>query len=177
MISTTLQKQELTVVRIDVNGFNESQFIASYEIKVKDFKTSPNYYDGNYKEVFYNEQGLLITYLDADLLTVGVPSNYSELVNSKVDFAVYWPGTVSVWLDYVRVDDEWVHFLFTDSLGIAPGNEFLKFHQRIHEEVDYLSNANGFTYFYLDEYAYNNIPCIAEVNRLVKKYNPKTPAE
>jgi hypothetical protein len=79
-----------------------------------------------------------------------------------------------VWLDYVRVDDEWAHFLFTDSLGIAPGNEILKFHQRIQDEVGYLSSANGFTYFYLDEYAYNNIPCIAEVNRLVKKYNPNT---
>ncbi|MGV8016708.1 MAG: hypothetical protein AB2L26_00795 [Ignavibacteria bacterium] len=96
---------------------------------------------------------------------------------SQVDYKVYWCGNVDVWLDYVRLDDKWAHFLFTDPGGTATGND-LNFHRRIHDEVtDLLPSSNspqGFGYFYVDEYCYNNIPCIAEVNRLVQNLNSNT---
>ena len=46
-------KKELPVVRIDVKRF-DGTIINQFTIKVKDFQTSINYYDGNYKEVFYD---------------------------------------------------------------------------------------------------------------------------
>ncbi|MCI0472717.1 MAG: hypothetical protein L0Y76_03950 [Ignavibacteria bacterium] len=107
----------------------------------------------------------------ANNLTAGVDIEHLE--NSQVDYAIYWPGNVDVWLDYVRLDDVWAHFLFTDPTGTANGNIW-NFHDKIHQEVVAISALPGFGYFYLDEYAYNNYPCIAEVNKIIKSYNLNT---
>ncbi len=170
-------KKELTVVRVDVKGFN-GQPIASYDIKVKDFAGRIGNYYGDYIENYYNINPITQEYFPklrifATDLIAEIPPN-PVLTNSQVDYAIYWSGIVDVWLDYVRLDDEWAHFLFTDPSGTAPGDELLKFHQKIAEEVSALSNTDGFGYFYLDEYAYNNYPCIAEVNRIIKSINPNT---
>lgn len=170
-------KKELTVVRIDVKRYDGTKISndEQFTIKVKDFGDYYENYSGEYVENFYiyQTQTTFIPRLkvDADTLTEGV--NLQNLNNSQVDYAIYWPGTVDVWLDYVRLDDEWAHYLFTDPSGTALGNRW-KFHQKIAEEVNALSTLDGFGYFYVDEYAYNNYPCIAEVNRIIKTINPNT---
>jgi hypothetical protein len=168
-------KQNDTIIRVDIHGFDD-KIISSIGLLISDLKITKPDYNGEYIETFYElKSGEMVPKfkIDADALCEGVPGNLELLKNSKVDYSIYWPGYVDVWLDYVRLDDKWAHFLFTDPEGTAYGND-LKFHQKIEEEVRELSVIPGFGYFYFDEYAYNNYPCISEVNRLIKSQNPNT---
>jgi len=168
-------KQSDTIIRVDIHGFDGKK-ISSIGLLISDIKITKPDYSGEYIETFYElKSGEIVPKfkIDAYALTEGVPDNLELLKNSRVDYSVYWPGYVDVWLDYVRLDDKWAHFLFTDPEGTAYGND-LKFHQKIEEEVRELSIIPGFGYFYFDEYAYNNYPCISEVNRLIRSQNPNT---
>ncbi len=100
-------------------------------------------------------------------------SYYTPQKKSRVDYRIYWYGEAEVLLDYVRIDDEWAHFLFADPNGKLQGNKY-RFGERIESEVKALSDLPGFGYFYLDEFYYNNIPCVAEVLRRIKSVNPNT---
>jgi len=175
-------KRELPVVSIDIRRYDSTKISddQTFTIKVKDFAGLIGNYYGDYMENFYNINPITHEYLPklkilADSLTAGVDKDHLGI--SKVDYRVYWYGNVDVWLDYVRLDDEWAHYLFTDPTDQAPGNrEF--FHTKIAQEIAALNPAanegNGFGYFYLDEYPYNCYPCIAEVNRIIKNLCPNT---
>jgi hypothetical protein len=91
----------------------------------------------------------------------------------SVDYMVKWLGKVDVWLDYVKVEDSWSHFLFTDNWtgGNYPAFNDWQFRRRIKEEVDALKNTQGLGYFWIDEVQFSNIACIGEVNKLVKEYS------
>jgi hypothetical protein len=74
---------------------------------------------------------------------------------------------VDVYLDYVRVDDEWAHFLFN------PGgaDDRWNFPEKItgpSGEGTMFANNEGFGQFYIDEFQYNNIECIVETKRLIE---------
>ncbi len=165
------------VVRVDVFNY-DSALILSIDIKVENFLDSLHY-NGNYLEIYSFISGpnpLLVT---GDVLSPAEIDSatyyYTPFDPSRVDYRIYWYGEVDVWLDYVRLDDEWAHFLFTDTadalpLSINPWH----FHTKLQQEVETFGNRGGFGYFYLDEYYYNHIPCIKEVLRLVKVYNPNT---
>ena len=131
-------------------------------------------YNGSYLERYYN-----MDKQDSSLSVVAMfladPAQHNEkgytlnLENSQVDYQVYWHGIVDVWLDYVRVDDEWAHYLFTDLDGNLPIQiNPWRFGQRISDEVSAFANEPGFGYFYSDESGYNTLPCVAEVNRIVR---------
>jgi hypothetical protein len=128
-------------------------------------------YDGSYIEIYFNlpENALSVP-------AVKLADGVDNINNSKVDYEIKWLGKADVWLDYVRVDDSWAHFLFTDTYENEPDNTLnkWKFHRKIKEEVDAFKDTPGFGYFWVDECWYNNIPCIAEVNRLVKEYSGGT---
>jgi len=174
-------KKEMNVVRIDIVGYLYP--LDPIYIKVKDFGDYFQNYNGVYKEDFYTYITEFNYTPTLKVLAINLLKNMPDFDNSnkdailqasQVDYKVYWCGNVDVWLDYVRVDDEWAHFLFTDPNDNATGNRN-PFHQKIQTEINALTNAEnseGLAYLYLDEYAYNNIPCIAEVNRLVKCINP-----
>ncbi|HEY5123310.1 MAG TPA: hypothetical protein VIK14_06190, partial [Ignavibacteria bacterium] len=168
-----------TVAILYVNNFDGNE-IFSHTIICKNFIQNiggiPTY-DGNYMEMFYNlNENLPNTpaafSVKADSLKIGRDS-LEDWHNSKVDYYLEWKGNVDMYLDYIRVDDEWAHYLFTDSVETSSENIW-KFHQKIDSEVVAFSNTSGFGYFWLDEFAYNNIPCVAEVNRLIKQRNPNT---
>ena len=127
---------------------------------------------------FENQPTYPLSVLGNDLVdsTVDTSAYYTDRYKSKVDYRVYWYGEVDVWLDYVRLDDEWAHFLFTNvdvNNPVAPGNIY-KFHRRIKEEVENLSYQSGFGYFYFDEFYYNSVPCVKKVMELIKNYNPNS---
>ena len=161
-----------TVIVIYVKNFS-NQYIDSFAIKGSCFlDTVNNSYDGRYLEMFY---WLPPQYNDlsvrADFLANG-KGNRND-IESKVDYQIKWLGKVDVWLDYVRVDDSWAHFLFTDTYENElnnPNNKW-KFHRAIYDEVNAFKNMPGLAYFWVDECGFNNIPCIAEVNKLVKLYS------
>lgn len=137
------------------------------------------FYDGSYKELFDFPGSPTIyplSVIAADLAD-GATTDYrgfcDNVAGSQVDYKIYWYGEVEVWIDYVKVEDEWAHFLLNDPLDNKPGNDW-QFHTKIQEEVEEISTLPGFGYFYIDEYEYNHLECIAAVESLVKQYNNNT---
>jgi hypothetical protein len=141
------------------------------------------YYNNGYVEQFYvgegNTNNIFFINVKADDLLEGTTSRNGfsnpELLNEcKVDYQVYWFGKVDVWLDYVKVEDEWAHYLLTDPLLLP---QYTSFRDKVNLELDAIysqSNFNTVPYFYLDEFCYNNIPCIAFVDSLIKLRNPSS---
>ena len=165
------------VVKIEVNNFDGSTN-TPINILVRNFLDPNDYYDGSYKEYYnFTSSPYPLSVLATDL-TQGATANINGLTDdiesSRVDFRVYWLGEVDVWLDYVRVDDEWAHFLFNPQLDIPNNPRRYFFNYKITEEINAFGNHTGFGYFYIDEYSYNNLPAIAEVNRIIKQNNPNT---
>jgi hypothetical protein len=151
------------VVTIEVRNFINS-IINTVVISTDNFRNpgNPNEYDGRYLEMFY-PMGY-ITVLGDDLNDNNTPlsdGRSSNLSASQVDYRIYWHGEVNVWIDRVRVEDEWAHFLFNPN---EPNPYDIV--AKIEEEAQSLSN-NPF-YFYQDEFIYNSIPCQAEVNRIIR---------
>jgi hypothetical protein len=168
---------EKNIVKIETYNF-DGDLIDTVTIKVRFFLDINQHYNGGYMEM-YNfpptvNYRLSVT---AEDLTAGATADASgrteNLMNSQVDYRIHWYGEVDVWLDYVRVDDEWAHFLFTDSTDSDPANDW-QFYSKLDEEITAFGNHDGFGYFYIDEYYYNNLPCIAEVNRIIKQRNSNT---
>lgn len=168
---------EKKVIRIEIYNYDGNPAVPPVDVRVKDFLDANNRYKGGYKEMYRFD--------DSNPYKLSVPGNllatdntdtnayYTPSKKSRVDYRIYWYGEAEVWLDYVRLDDEWAHYLFTDPDGKLPGNRY-RFGERIKAEVKALSDLPGFGYFYFDEFYYNNIPCVAEVLRLIKSVNPNT---
>lgn len=167
------------VVTIEIYSYQGGAPIKSVTLKAENFKPVNTTYDGSYTETYFGllpGNDLVVT---GDQLATGAPTNeyYTPYTNCHVDYRVKWEGQVDVWLDYVRVDDEWAHYLFTDvtrQMELDNDANRWKFHLRLESEVDSISHLPGFDYFYFDEFYFNNIECLAEVNRLVKQRNPNT---
>lgn len=164
---------DTAVVMVYVKNFN-GDFIDSTLLKCKNFiiydENNIKHYNGRYIENYYN----LPTDFSLSVMAYKLAEGFDEIYNSKVDYQIKWLGKVDVWLDYVRVDDSWAHSLFTEtyeSEGLPNNNNPWKFHRAIHDEVTAFKNMPGLASFWVDECWYNNIPCIAEVNRLVKYYS------
>ena len=169
-----------TVVIIYVKNFNDTIFDTTI-IQCKNFLIYPTpqnpQYDGRYLERYFNSNlpsNDTVNFLSvsADSLALGKDTLNDSL--SKVDYQVKWLGKVDVWLDYIRVDDSWAHYLFTDTWeegGSYPLHNMWKFRERIKQEVDAFANKPGLGYFWVDEVQYPNIECIGEVNKLVKRYS------
>ncbi|HEY5124583.1 MAG TPA: hypothetical protein VIK14_12690, partial [Ignavibacteria bacterium] len=161
-----------------VNNF-DGNLINSFVIKCRNFLQFDGniwFYNGEYLEMFYqvgnNGNTPSAFSVSADALMLGRDSN-ENWINSKVDYYIEWKGNVDMYLDYIRVDDEWAHYLFTDSLNFYNDYKW-EFHKKLTAEIDSFSNKQGFGYFWIDEFAYNNLPCVAEVNRLIRERNPNT---
>ncbi len=168
-------KWSKNVVRIEIVNFED--VVTPINITVRQFLDSNNSYDGGYKDYFrFLSANTYLSILATDLTagaTADAMGRTQNLLDSEVDYRVYWYGEVDVWLDYVRVDDEWAHFLFTDTTDSDPENDW-DFYAKLDEEITAFGNHDGFGYFYIDEYYYNNLPCIAEVNRIIKQRNSNT---
>lgn len=169
---------DTAVVMVYVLDFNGTVFDSTL-IKCKYFLDLTNplnpKYNGWYIENYYNLPHDTTLSVSARILANG-KENQPD-IESKVDYQIKWLGKVDVWLDYVRVDDSWAHSLFTEtyeSEGLPNNNNPWKFHRAIHDEVTAFKNIPGLAYFWVDECGFNNIPCIAEVNKLVKQYSGDT---
>lgn len=126
------------VVRVETYNF-AGRLIDSLTLLVREFHDINQHYNGNYIENFVDPQtGISILSLFSDSLVMGADSAnyYSTIADSHVDYRVYWYGEVDVWLDYVRLDDEWAHFLFTDPNDQLPYTvNRWHFNQKIHDEA------------------------------------------
>ncbi|HEX2787945.1 MAG TPA: hypothetical protein VHP32_08570 [Ignavibacteria bacterium] len=162
--------KNVNVFRLDIIGFS-GNLVKSVEIKASNFLNN-GYYDGGYLENYFNLNDTTMSIL-ADILNNG--ANQDNYVNSKIDYRIYWYDNVDMWIDYVRIDDEWAHFLIEDPDDRIPSDiNRWQFNQKIRDEAEQIAAMNGFGYFYMDEFKYNNIACVAEVNKRIKQYNPNT---
>ncbi len=164
------------VCRIIAISYNDDTVLAK-SINTTDFRDANGNYNEQYLDVFYNGGNLVDLSVCGDSLNRGNPrypnGGDEPLANNHLDYRIFWYGEVPLWLDRVRVEDEWAFCLFhpgLDSLRQSP----YYFKARIKNECDSIANNPNFGYFYADEFPYRCLPCIAEVNRLIKTYKPNS---
>lgn len=169
------------VVRIEIYNFS-GNLINSIDISCRNFLNfyggSIPYYNGSYLENEYSKSNLDFSVLANDLsqgATTDADGRVTNISSCQVDYRIYWYGEVDVWLDYIRVEDEWAHYLFHPELEVSQTEKY-NFVWKMNQEINSASigSHSGFGYFYVDECEYNNFPCIAEVNRLIKQTKPNS---
>ena len=147
-----------SVCRIDILNFNGA-LLKSKRVLVEDFLNIQNAYDGNYFEDSIKldpEQGEKFNESCEDLWDQ----------SCAVDFRVYWYGKCDMWIDYVRVDNEIAH----DLLSSDTSNSQYKLYQNwFNWEVDSIADQypDNIYKFYIEEFEFNQIPCMAYVNRMI----------
>jgi hypothetical protein len=169
------------VCRIIVRPYDGDTTDGSNTLKIdlftNDFRDVNGSYNGQYIDIFYdNLHNLLNMNVLASVLnngnTSGTDGKSLHPENSQVDYQITWYGKVELWLDRVRVADAWAFYLFHPDLDSLQQSPYY-FVGKINEECNsnYIGRNQNFGYFYIDEYMYNSLPCIAEVNRLIRQNN------
>lgn len=151
---------ETPVCDIEILRFDGS-IAKTVTLKIKNFKINGRY-SGEYKEFYNFSQGENILELEPKKIASDnlnpIKNNsafYDE--NCKVDFRVKWQGKCSMWIDYIRVENQTAKDLFAGFYE-RPGNEWLKWEAKdIAEE--------GADKFYIEEFEFNQLPCMKYVNK------------
>jgi hypothetical protein len=99
------------VVKIIVRNY-ENNIIKEFILTTENFRVGNILtYDGRYLEDYL---GIDMS-VAGDSLNIGRGDNNPAYLNScQVDYQIYWYGTVSVWIDYVKVMDEAADKLFNN---------------------------------------------------------------
>jgi len=162
---TQITDLQMEVARIEIVSYDNVQY-QPIILRVINFLKDGSY--NGYREIynFPNQPNQLV--VPGSFLNQGntVCEKKKTDNDSKVDYKVYWSGNIDVWLDYVRVDDEWAHYLFNPELEpVTP--QMKKFADRISEEINEFKDKPGFGNYYQDEYEYNNIECIVKTKQIL----------
>lgn len=85
----------------------------------------------------------------------------------KADFAVFWYDECDMWLDYIRVDNDVAHNLFSTDPNNLIHQEYETY---ITEETELACRDphSNPMFMYVEEFEFNNIPCFAYVNNRIK---------
>jgi hypothetical protein len=164
---------ETEVCRVDVYNWygegNVNNRIASVVIKAKNFKNISTTYNGEYIEEFYwnpltNDPPSAII---IDPAQTPFNQNCKSVIDlgCQVDFRVWYSGQCEMWIDYVRVDNQIAHDLFSGQHD-----------DWIHWEVQDIAmhdqtTKNTALKFYIEEFEFNNIPCMSYVARKIREYS------
>jgi hypothetical protein len=157
------------VCRIIVYSWDGVTIIKDVIIKAKYFKDPQTFqYDGSYIENYFD--GITPVNMVIDNLTNGTnkfnPNNYEIGSNTpvpcQVDIQVQWLGNCEMWLDYVRVDDDAANDLFK-------GNLDPWFQQEVQDIA--MQTGDNPLKFYIEEFTFENIPCIKYVNEKLMHYS------
>lgn len=159
------------VCKVYVKNWEGQDAIPPVIIYARNFKVhngGNNYYGGYIEEYNWGtDPNLTIDLPDPN------PNEYNLLNpnkhdildgNCQVDFSVEWLGQCEMWIDYVRVDDNVADELFK---GIR--DPWLEWEASDISE-DPSTNGNVLK-FYMEEFEFNNIPCMAKVNEKLKYYS------
>jgi hypothetical protein len=165
----------------DVHGFiqndTEMNRIKSFDIRVRNFRPLPaTDYDGHYLEEFYFSQhsdtsrqdifGAWNPYIGNKWPRGRVDDEIADTNMNRVDIRVYWYGEADMWLDYIRVDDEIADQLFKDERD-----------DWLHWEAQIADASTSAYKFYIEEFEFNNVPCISYVNQKLKDYTNTSSAD
>jgi len=163
------------VCRVDIYDYygniNDSNKIKSVDIYVKNFIESGSY-SGKYLEEYFfspNQPASAIK-IDTGIVFNRYGEDYFWTDKCKADFRVFWYGQCDMWIDYVRVDND----VASDLLSKDSSNQnYLLYNQWIQwEATDIAQHGTSPFKFYIEEFEYNNLPCIQYVNKKLMEYNP-----
>jgi hypothetical protein len=85
-----------------------------------------------------------------------------------VDFRVYWYGKCEMWIDYVRVEDGVAKDLLSnDSLN----SQWVTYNKWMQDEVNLALQSSRPLKFYIEEFEFNNLSCMAYVNKKLQQYS------
>jgi hypothetical protein len=152
---------EISLFNIKVRNYNGG-LIINEDIKAKYFWNDSYYYDGNYKEEFRFPENNNLLKIENLTYNEFNPTNTSDGI-CYMDIEVYWYKECDMWIDYVRVDNEWADRLFKHYYDDT----------WIEWEANQIADANTTYNFYTDEAEYNMLPAIAYLNE--KIHNPYQP--
>ena len=162
---------EINLFNVKVKNYS-GDIILNEDIKAKYFWNENNYYDGSYKEEFrFPNNNNLLKIVNNGAYPNGNkfnPTNASD-DNCYMDIEVYWYKECDMWIDYVRVDNEWANDLFSTD----PNNQN---HTRdlnwiAWEARDIASTTTTYNFF-TDEAEYNMMPAIQYLNEKIHTYQP-----
>ncbi len=162
------------ICRIDVINY-EGDLIKSTILRARHFQDINGDYDGKYKEegfsfnTLLNDSDLTFSQPEAINFNPAGKDYYAPDGVCKVDFRVYWYGNCDMWIDYVRVDNDVADLLFKGYYDDPnhPEREWIKW-----EALDIARHTDSPLKFYIEEFEFNNIPCMAYVSRKLRQHNP-----
>lgn len=161
---------QTSVCRIEVINY-DNQLIRSVILNARNFLDSSLYYDGKYKEeyrYFANEPTL--TFTQPEAVNFNPDGKYWDVPEGicHVDFKVYWYGNCDMWIDYIRVDNDVADGLMNpNSANYTQYNTWLSW-----EANDIATHTASPIKFYIEEFEFNNLPCMAYVSRKLRGIDP-----
>ena len=161
--------QNTPIARVDIVGFwgnvNKSIVIRGRNFLDKNL----NNYNGSYLEEYLNFLGdtSLTFYGDTDTnhLNHGARTDFDSCFNfnsCKVDYRIYWYGVCNLWVDYVRLEDQWAHKLLNLNDNNINYNFFVS---KIIEEAKEIS-LSGINYLTVNCNK-NNMSSVAFIRHIV----------
>ena len=152
------------VCKVEVLNFL-GDTILKRDIKVNNFKPSiSSIYVGNYMEEFYPLDNIDFVLWGDSAKYKFNPTNANLWDDTgKVDFRVFWYGQCNMWIDYVRVENQIAYDLFKHNYD----NTWLDW------EINQIAspNADNIDRFYIEEFEFNQIPCMKYVSDYIKSVN------
>lgn len=153
--------------------------ITPVSIKAKHFQRNylpENLYDGRYLEEFYfteNQDPYAISFHGDLGSNWGFTARGNALTDdwcNRADIKVWWSNNCTMWIDYVKVENDVADRLFKDYYDDPshPENRWIK------NEVDAVMNSgysDAVYNFYLEIPSFNNIPCIGYLNKKIQQYS------
>jgi len=157
------------ICRIDVINY-DNNLIKSTIIRARNFKDQNGDYDGKYKEEGFNfltPNDSDLTFSQTEAINFNPRNKFFWVPNGecKADFKVYWYGNCDMWIDYVRVDND-----VADRLLKGNDAEYESWLEWEAEEI--ATHNNSPLKFYIEEFEFNNLPCMAYVSRKLRDVNP-----
>ena len=146
----------IRVFRVDIHK-KDGTLLNSTIIKRSDFGI--NYNEEYVDEFFPSTNNPLYIFNGADLKGTDPPDN------SQVDYRIFWYGNCDMWIQHVRVENDWAYRLFNDYY-LRPSDAWIKWEvQNIGEQIG--SKAYKFL---LDESEYNMYPAIGYLNQKINSF-------
>ena len=153
------------VVKIIVKAY-DGTIVNQTTIRTNDFVNNGIFYNGAYIEDYLtNNSSVNGDVINSNRPSPPDPNKY--LGDCQVDYQIYWFGTVSVWIDYVKVMDEPANKLFNT-------NSTQNLDSTIAGKVSRLSTGDAggrMQGFYMEEVDYSNIACLKKMNEKLALYS------
>jgi hypothetical protein len=156
------------ICRIEVYNFDDT-LIKSTIIRARNLKDGTGYYDGKYHEEFnFNPQLNDSTLFFPDWQASNFNPNCEFILeqNCQVDYKVYWYGNCDMWIDYVRVDNDVANDLFGSGIQHDIYMDWLQWEV---QDIACSDPYNATLKFYIEEFEFNNLPCMAYVARKIRE--------